>query len=206
MFEQQAAPSNTGCALQSKFMANVLWQFTKATRSQSRLNPSDEAPPPPEGQQLLEKPSRTRAARGTGGENNPGSANFNDRYKHGTTVPQISVQSQQQPALTFTSKPVASQPVPLHNYYNTGPARAEDSEMQQEERSRSGLPMTAESRTTELPFFVQRDYVFTDEGMWAAMFANAGFSIDHGVFLPDLMDVNDGSGNSRMNMVNGYYE
>ncbi|KAF2635882.1 hypothetical protein P280DRAFT_501671 [Massarina eburnea CBS 473.64] len=133
VFSQQAAPENSGCALQSSFLANVVALVEKSCQRRIARSDFDRALRPCLEQQPRQRESGSITNQATG---------VNHQGRDG-------VQHQ-----TMQSS---------HDH---------------------GIDIEMVSDLSETP--QSQDFNFFDNEMWSSMFATAGFSIDDGIFLPDV--------------------
>jgi hypothetical protein len=215
-FEQQAAPANTGYALQAKFLANVVREFTKAmqsrneapsekplllgqTRDQAHIPQSTEYSThvrpmvhSPHQQQPAHRRNDSQTA-----DTTP-AYHMSDMSRRSIASAQMSPTAMQQSVSLPSAFPMYhSYGVGLNEYRAMGNPQSANMTMSPpvpgnvSDRREQSLPGDyAESfgGSTDTGVFGQGDYLFTDDEMWAAMFANAGFNIDRGMFMPELMD------------------
>lgn len=136
MFSHHAAPPNSGCGMQAKFLHNLLRVFRKA-QDQRHGSRTQATQPVSVSQQPPEQQKRANAS--------SGDAEITDGVSR-------AVQAQ-------------------HSEYEDAYA-IHDSTMQD-----CGLPSYDCSSGSY-------DFAFADDEIWATVFADAGFSINDGIFLP----------------------
>lgn len=207
-FAQHAAPVKSSCWLQAKFLSNVLYEFKEANRT--RVQPQHTACSSTGGMMRqqdsglasLKKirhqsvpnardpmvdmnagPSSSLLRHGSGSTNTPlggdssgggiSIQHHQQQHRSGSTgVYSEYPQQPHHPFATATTATSTSTPSPAHIL---GPAPAPP-------------PPGSYSQPPAPSQPTPQDYTFSDDTMWEAMFANAGFNITDGTFLPDAYD------------------
>lgn len=145
MFSHHAAPQNSGCGLQAKFLQNVVRVFRKAQElrpGRSTQHPNQQGP----GRCEQDERNRDEVV-ATSGSNGDALNSINETGS------------------TFSLPETLGHDISLGEYDNT---------------------------------FGIQDFAFADDNIWASLFADAGFNINEGVFLPygegefDNMDLSIG--------------
>jgi hypothetical protein len=179
-FAQRAAPANFSCALQASFLNNVLREYTNACHRQ-------------------QKPSPNASPYFIPVQQHSGAAQYPEADSGVSTEP-MSTTSTSQTSMTRTPQISWSTPVECHGYsaycngsdlYNDNPT--EPQVFQHEnivQTLKSCIDTTTETTTGEsleeaiIPDLSQ-NFFSCEEDLWSAMFINAGFNPQGGVFVPD---------------------
>lgn len=207
-FAQHAAPVKSSCWLQAKFLSNVLYEFKEANRT--RAQPQYTASSSAAGSMRQQESALAKKIRHQSGpySRDPtvdmGAGSASSLLHHGNTNAQlahdggggISIHHQQQqqqgPGPTAVHSEYPQQP---HHPFATAATMATPTSTTTPSpahilgpQAAAPPPLGSYSQPQPQSQPTPQDYTFSDDAMWEAMFANAGFNITDGTFLPDAYD------------------
>lgn len=171
MFAEQSASPNTGCALQANFLRNVAREYEKIRQQRptganaysrdASNNKVGSQPVPQQPSSSQMPPIASRSVQHNFSSLEEGNLRSSDMFEPGL----IQRNDNRSHLLPLTS----AMSLNSDNHHNEEPIHD----------VASGQAYTPITTHTE-------DFAFTDDEMWATMFANAGFSINEGMFLPEV--------------------